>query len=530
MTLLEELVKKYAPTDLNTVFSKVSIDGIEIDSSKIKEINYQHLKEVTLAQWLLESGRANSKLAINANNFAGLKWRTPDMDGFATVINIQVPSEPAPVDFCKFDNVDAFIIGYWRFLARSPYEGLEEHTNTPENFIGFLQRKGYAADLDYVNKVIRLLPEAQQLLANASGIVISSVPERLEVIRVPQEVELRQSFRVEGVASPTDKDKVVLIKIDNKFDAQGTPIGEDGKWQADLVFTSLFTADGVRRVRFSVDSESVDVQIKAVTPHGANDDDETAHPSGSIVINLSGSVGSGGVNKEADVKAVKKRLHELGYTWVGDPNSKTITTGTIQAIKLFQSIIAGGSTLAGDGRIDIGGPTHRWLQATNAPVWKTMPASDPTISFRNHEKDETHDDHDFGTDWLAETIRKIAEDYHNTHRSANPGAAPFALNDVSRPHGGDTPDHAGHETGLMCDVFLPRKDGKFGGIDFTSPNYDRSATRALIKSMRRQKWVRAVYFNDSTLMDETFMGNKLCTFSPGHHHHIHFEINPPVRT
>jgi hypothetical protein len=345
MTLLDELVKQYTTTDLNTLFSKVSIDTNKIDASKINEINHQNLKEVTLAQWLLESGRANSKLAIAANNFAGLKWRDPDMKGFATAINIQVPSESAPVDFCKFDNVDAFIIGYWRFLARSPYDGLEEHTNTSENFIGFLQRKGYAADLDYVNKVIRLVPQAQQLLANASGVVIPFVPEKFEVIRAPQEVELRQSFRIEGVASPADKGKVVLIKIDDRFDAQGTPISEDGKWQADLVFNSLFTAGGVRRVRFSVDSESVDIQIKAVTPKGASDDDETAHPSGSIVINLSGSVGSGGVNKEADVKAVKKRLHELGYTWVGAPDNKTITTGTIQAIKLFQSIIAGRTLL-----------------------------------------------------------------------------------------------------------------------------------------------------------------------------------------
>ncbi len=431
MTLLDELVKKYATTDLNTVFSKVSIDGIEIDSSKINEINHQHLKEVTIAQWLLESGRATSKLSVEANNFAGLKWRD-EMGGFAIKLNIQVPSEPTPVDFCKFDSVDAFIIGYWRFLARSPYEGLEAHTNSPDTFIGFLQRRGYAADLDYVNKVIRLLPEANALLVKENGIVIPAVPEGLQVTHFPQEVELRQSFRVKGVASTADKGKVVLIKIDSRFDAQGTPIGEDGKWQADLVFNSLFTADGLRRIRFSVDSESVDISIKAVTPINAKDDEDTAHPSGSIVINLSGSVGSGGVNKEADAKAVKKRLHELGYTWVGDPNNRTITTGTIQAIKLFQSIIAGRSTRAGDGRIDIGGPTHIWLQAANAPVWQTMPASDSSVSFVNHEKDQTGDDHDFGTNWLADTIKAIAKDYHNSHRSINPGAAPFALNDISR--------------------------------------------------------------------------------------------------
>lgn len=345
------------------------------------------------------------------------------------------------------------------------------------------------------------------------------------MIRAPQEVELRQSFRVEGVASPADKGKVVLIKIDSRFDAQGTPINEDGKWQADLVFTSLFTPNCVRRITFSVDSESVDIQIKAVTPEGANDDDETAHPSGSRVIKLSGSVGSGGVNKDADVKAVKKRLHELGYTWVGDPSNKTITTGTIQAIKLFQSIIAGRSTLAGDGRIDIGGFTHGWLQAANAPVWKTMPASDLSIGFHNHELEQTGDNHDFGTHWLFDVILAIAKDYNNSRRKSDSTIAPFVINDVSMPHGGNTPDHAGHETGLMCDVFLPRKDGKFGGIDFTSTSYDRNATRALLKSMRKQKLVRAVFFNDPPLIWEG-----LCSHASGHHHHIHFEINPPVRT
>lgn len=525
MALLNELANKYATTDLNTVFTKISINGIDIDSSKINEINYQHLKEVTFAQWLLESGRASSKLAVDANNFAGLKWRS-QMIGFATAINIQVPSEPAPVEFCKFDNVDSFIIGYWRFLARSPYDGLEEHTNTPENFIGFLQRKGYAADLDYVNKVIRLLPEAQKLLADANGVVVPTVPEKLEVIRAPQEVELRQSFRVEGVASPVDKGKVVLIKIDNRFDAQGTPIDEDGKWQADLVFTSLFTGNGVRSIRFSVDTESVDIQIKVEPSIDKDDDDEALKPLGSIVINLSGSVGSGGVNKEADVKAIKRRLHDLGYTWVGDFNSKTITTGTIQAIKLFQSVIAGRSTLAGDGRIDVGGPTHRWLQAQNAPRWVTMPASDPTVGFRNHELDQTGDNHDFGTDWLAKTIKDIAKDYNNNHRKSNSTIAPFVINDVSIPHGGNTPDHAGHETGLMCDVLLPKKGGTFGGLNWWDKSiYDQNATKAMLQSIRKQKLVRAVFFNDPDLKQ---LG--LCSHAIGHDNHIHFEINPPVRT
>jgi hypothetical protein len=52
---------------------------------------------------------------------------------------------------------------------------------------------------------------------------------------------------------------------------------------------------------------------------------------------------------------------------------------------------------------------------------------------------------------------------------------------------------------------------------------------ALIKAMRRQKLVSQVLFNDATLRNETFLGQKLCNFAPGHDDHIHFAIRPPVR-
>jgi hypothetical protein len=154
-----------------------------------------------------------------------------------------------------------------------------------------------------------------------------------------------------------------------------------------------------------------------------------------------------------------------------------------------------------------------------------MPKSDPGNGFVNGELRETHDNHDFGTSWLADAIKEIAQDYQNTHRKNHPKAAPFAINDVSLPHGGDTRDHAGHETGLMCDVFLPKQDGTFGGIFWSSPEYDRNAARAQLKSIRRHKLFRVVFFNDPQLIDEG-----LCKWASGHDHHLHFEINPPVRS
>lgn len=520
MTLLNELVTKYAQSDLEAVFQAVQLKNAD----KINSINLPELKEVTLAQWLLESGRAESNLATTANNFAGLKWREPDMIGFAEPLEIKVNSEIEAVNFCKFKDVDSFIKGYWKFLTRFPYAGLEEHTNTPETFIGFLQRKGYAADPNYVSKVINLIPESRSLLASTSGIAVSFSINKLQVTAYPQEVEVGQAFKVEGVAPLSNRNQKLSILVDNKFPGDDVQIGDNGKWQFNFVFHQA----GDRQMKISTISETVAIAIKAVKSIDADDDDDAPNPQplGSIVINLTKSVGVGVVNKNKDqVKAVKQRLRDLGYTWTGDPNSTTIDTGTVKAIELFQSIIAGRSTVAGDGRIDVGGTTHRWLQAKNAPRWITMPPSDSALGFVNYERNQTNDNHDFGTDWLANTILAIAQDFQVSFRNANPTAAPFAINDVSIPHGGDTPDHSGHETGLMCDVLLPKKGGSFGGVNWFDASFDRVATRALLKSIHKQKLVRAVFFNDTTLR-----GESLCTFALGHDNHIHFEINPPVRS
>jgi len=50
-----------------------------------EKIRHPRLRDVTLAQWLLESGRGTSALAVQHYNFGGLKWR-PEMAGYATRI------------------------------------------------------------------------------------------------------------------------------------------------------------------------------------------------------------------------------------------------------------------------------------------------------------------------------------------------------------------------------------------------------------------------------------------------------------
>ena len=201
-----------------------------------------------------------------------------------------------------------------------------------------------------------------------------------------------------------------------------------------------------------------------------------------MVLEISDSVGKGGKNKPSDVIAVKRRLSELGFEFF--PINKKPDQGLVMSIRLFQSIIRGINRVGGDGRIDVGMNTIRFLQASNAPSWTTMPRSG--LGFVNFEAQDMADQHDFGASWLAETIIGAGEAYEREFLRAHPDAAPVAVNDVSLPEGGDTPDHAGHETGLACDIRLPRKDGGSGGISNPNTNtaYDRDAMRAQLLAIR----------------------------------------------
>jgi len=241
-----------------------------------------------------------------------------------------------------------------------------------------------------------------------------------------------------------------------------------------------------------------------------------------MLIEISGSVGQGGTNTSSDVLAVKQKLAELGFEFFA--MNGHVDSGLIAAIRLFQSILAGRSTVGSvDGRIDVGGKTLRFMQSANAPRWQTMPLEG--TGFVNFEAKDRGDHHDFGTNWLAETIIGAGKAYQKAFRSNKPDAAPLTINDVSLPRGGDTPDHAGHETGLVCDIRLPRKNGQSGGIKNPNTNkaYDRAAMRAQLKALHAQPLFSRALFNDHALIKQG-----LCQWASGHNDHAHFEIRPPA--
>jgi len=234
-----------------------------------------------------------------------------------------------------------------------------------------------------------------------------------------------------------------------------------------------------------------------------------------------GNVGKGGENLHDDIVSTKSRLNDLGYKFF--EINGTVDPGFIMAIRLFQSIIAGKNRIGGvDGRIDVGGFTNRHLKSAAAPIWQIMPEAGP--GFFNYERQDSRDQHDYGTSWLADTLIAAGARYNQDFLDSNLGAALLTVNDVSLPWGGDTPDHAGHETGMACDIRLPRKDGKTGGISNPNTNgaYDRDAMRAQLVALREQPLFSRAFFNDKKLIDEG-----LCSQLSGHNNHLHFEITAP---
>ncbi|MET0621356.1 MAG: peptidoglycan-binding domain-containing protein [Pyrinomonadaceae bacterium] len=242
-------------------------------------------------------------------------------------------------------------------------------------------------------------------------------------------------------------------------------------------------------------------------------------------IEIQSSVGLNGVNRPDDVLAVKTRLVELGFNFITADG--VMGPITIKTIRLFQAIKNGlnvASDPRNDGRVDVGGDTLRWLQAANAPRWQRMPAGSAAEGFVNDNIADLSDNHDFGTSWMAETLRAAGLAYRAAFLGAHPHAALLHINDTSLPQGGDTPVHATHESGLASDIRLPHRDGTVGGITVNSAVYARDAMRAMIVAFRRQPQFSRVFLSDQVLV-----GEGLCHALQGHLNHAHFEIKPPAR-
>lgn len=75
------------------------------------------MAETVLAQWALESGYGVSRLALEHNNYAGMKWRD-GMEPWATPVPFVAHDGRA--SYCHFANNGQFVHGYFHRLDLIP--------------------------------------------------------------------------------------------------------------------------------------------------------------------------------------------------------------------------------------------------------------------------------------------------------------------------------------------------------------------------------------------------------------------------
>ena len=133
------LVKKYAPLYSIMVYSPA------------------------IAQAILESAKGTSELAVNANNFHGLKYQ-PGRCPTASGVYYKMGSEQnadgsytnSAMQWCKFDDVEDGVIGYFDFINIPRYANLKGVTD-PLIYLQNIKADGYATSLKYVDNLMAVI-------------------------------------------------------------------------------------------------------------------------------------------------------------------------------------------------------------------------------------------------------------------------------------------------------------------------------------------------------------------------------------
>lgn len=103
---------------------------------KHTEIEFPHLRAISLAQWAVECGWGKADLARLHRNYAGMKWRT-QMNEYATPVSYE--AHDGKERYCKFADDGLFIQGYWaRYDILSAYSGWRAAAKDPITFINFV--------------------------------------------------------------------------------------------------------------------------------------------------------------------------------------------------------------------------------------------------------------------------------------------------------------------------------------------------------------------------------------------------------
>lgn len=137
----------------------------EIAKYVIKHASNYNIKvhSPIIAQAILESASGTSELAKNAHNYFGLKYRQRRCST-CTGIYYKVGSEQnadgsytsSAMKWCKFDNMEDGVIGYFDFINIKNYENLK-NVEDPKTYLENIKKDGYATSLKYVDNLMAVI-------------------------------------------------------------------------------------------------------------------------------------------------------------------------------------------------------------------------------------------------------------------------------------------------------------------------------------------------------------------------------------
>lgn len=121
-----------------------------------------------IAQAILESAKGTSELAVNANNFFGLKYnlaqpyRCPTATGYyvkkGSEQNADGTYTSSTMLWQKFDSIEDCVIGYFDFINNSRYANLKGVTD-PKTYLENIKEDGYATSLKYVENLMNVIEQ-----------------------------------------------------------------------------------------------------------------------------------------------------------------------------------------------------------------------------------------------------------------------------------------------------------------------------------------------------------------------------------
>lgn len=116
-----------------------------------------------IAQAILESAYGTSELAVNAYNFFGLKYREGRCktcigiyDKVGSEQNSDGSYTSSAMKWCKFEDMENGVIGYFDFINISNYANLKGVTD-PREYLENIKADGYATSLNYVDNLMSVI-------------------------------------------------------------------------------------------------------------------------------------------------------------------------------------------------------------------------------------------------------------------------------------------------------------------------------------------------------------------------------------